>query len=250
MVNIRDEFTEKVKKTLQERVANRCSNPGCNCLTSGPNYDEEKATRIGVAAHITAAAQNGPRFNPFISNEERKHISNGIWLCQNCAKLIDSDEKIYTEVVIREWKSLTENKIRQELEGKHLEDEGPETLGWYCGHCNSFVAHGQMVCTGCQAEVAYEATKHEVTNARVRGGTLGALVGGVISFGVPSFFNSHFNFSIPDGWGLGIYSLYIIAVPAMLGLFYSKILNEINFVISLQGFFGNVIFKKDDLSLF
>lgn len=218
MVNIRDEFTEKVKKTLQERVANRCSNPGCNCLTSGPNYDEEKATRIGVAAHITAAAQNGPRFNPFISNEERKHISNGIWLCQNCAKLIDSDEQIYTEVVIREWKSLTESKIRQELEGRHLEDEGPETPGWYCGHCNSFVANGQMVCTGCQAEVAYEATKHEVTNAKVRGGTLGALVGGVISFGVPNFFNSHFNFSIPDGWGLGIYSLYIIALPAMLGV--------------------------------
>ncbi|HDS6456023.1 TPA: hypothetical protein QH156_000994 [Morganella morganii subsp. morganii] len=120
--------------------------------------------------------------------------------------------------MIREWKNLTESKIRQELEGRHLEDEEPETPGWYCGHCNSFIVHGQMVCTGCQAEVAYEATKHEVINARVRGGVLGELVGGVINFGVPRFFSSHFNFSIPDGWGLGTYSLYIIAVPAILGI--------------------------------
>ncbi|MEN4979908.1 hypothetical protein ABEI05_17565 [Erwinia billingiae] len=218
MANIRDEFSERVKKILQERVANRCSNPNCNCLTSGPNYDEEKATRIGVAAHITAAAQNGPRFNPFISTEERKHISNGIWLCQNCAKLIDSDEKIYTELVIRGWKSLTESEIRQELEGGLLGNQGPKISGWCCGHCNSFVAQGQMVCIGCQAEVAYGATKHEVANARIQGGILGALCGGVINFGMPSFLNSHFNFSIPDGWGLGIYSLYFIAVPALLGV--------------------------------
>jgi hypothetical protein len=217
MVNTRDEFPDKVKKTLQERVANRCSNPGCNCLTSGPNYDEEKATRIGVAAHITAAAQNGPRFNPFISSEERKHISNGIWLCQNCSKLIDSDEQIYTEVVICGWKSLTESKIRQELEGGYLANEDLKLQGWHCGHCQTFVAQGQMVCTGCQAEVAYAATKHEVIAARMCGGILGVFFGAVPTFIIPSFLNSHFNFSIPDGWGLGIYSLFFIAVPAMLG---------------------------------
>lgn len=223
MVSARDEFTEKVKKTLQDRAANHCSNPGCNCVTSGPNYDEEKATRIGVAAHITAAAQNGPRFNPLISSEERKHISNGIWLCQNCAKLIDSDEKIYTDVVIRGWKSLAESKARQEIEGGHLANETLELQGWYCGHCHTFVAQGQMVCIGCQAEVAYEATKHEVAEARTRGGIIGAFFGGVLSFGIPSFLNYLFNFDIPDGWGLGIYSLCIIAVPAILGAIFFEV---------------------------
>ena len=90
MANNRDEFNEKTKRIIQERVGNRCSNPNCKCLTSGPNADQEKATRIGVAAHITAASENGPRYNSMISNEERSHISNGIWLCQNCAKLIDN----------------------------------------------------------------------------------------------------------------------------------------------------------------
>ena len=36
--------------------------------------------------------------------QERKSASNGIWLCQGCAKLIDSDEKRFTTDVIRKWK--------------------------------------------------------------------------------------------------------------------------------------------------
>ena len=239
MANTRDEFNEKVKKTLQERVANRCSNPGCSCLTSGPNYDEEKATRIGVAAHITAAAPNGPRFNSFISSEERKHISNGIWLCQNCAKLIDSDEQIYTEIVIRNWKTLTENKIRNELEGeeKILSRKDPELQGWYCGHCNTFVIQGQLVCTGCQAEVAYDATKDEINGARMQGGVIGAFLGGILNFGIPDFLNSHFDLSIPNGWGLGIYSLYIIAIPATIGAILSDRIKHNQFIDKPPRFF-------------
>lgn len=217
MAHMRDEFSEKTKKILQERVANRCSNPGCNCLTSGPNFDVEKATRIGVAAHITAAAPNGPRFNASLSSDERKHISNGIWLCQNCAKLIDSDEQTYTEHAIRSWKSETECRIRNELEGGNLLDEDTDLQGWSCGHCNTFVAEGQMVCTGCQAEVAYNATKYEVIEARKLGGLFGAMIGGMLNFSVPNLLNSYFNLNIPNNWGLGLYSLFIVAVPAIIG---------------------------------
>jgi len=44
-MNNRDDFTEKTKKTLQDRVNNKCSNPTCRCATSGPNSIEIKATR-------------------------------------------------------------------------------------------------------------------------------------------------------------------------------------------------------------
>ena len=104
----RDDFTQAVKRTMMERVGMRCSNPDCWQLTGGPNEDPSKSSSIGVAAHITAAAPGGPRFDPGLSREERRSISNGIWLCQNCAHLIDTDERTYTTGLLNEWKKLSE----------------------------------------------------------------------------------------------------------------------------------------------
>jgi hypothetical protein len=35
-------------------------------------------------------------------------MKNGIWLCQNCAKLIDNDERRYTVAALRQWKAVAE----------------------------------------------------------------------------------------------------------------------------------------------
>jgi len=63
---------------------------------------------IGVAAHITAASPGFCRYDPTLTSDERSSISNGIWLCQSCAKLIDSDESEYTIEKLRKWKSIAE----------------------------------------------------------------------------------------------------------------------------------------------
>ncbi len=105
----RDEFTEKTKHTLCLRVGARCSEPGCRRLTVGPNSTVTKATIIGVAAHITAAAQGGPRFDPTLTSQQRSHISNGIWLCATHASLIDKDEHRYPVEVLRQWKNVAED---------------------------------------------------------------------------------------------------------------------------------------------
>ena len=105
---MRDDFSDSTKQILARRVGYRCSNPNCRKPTSGPQEDVGKAINIGVAAHITAASAGGLRFEPNISSEERKSQSNGIWLCQNCGKLIDSDEKRYSVSLLHRWKSLSE----------------------------------------------------------------------------------------------------------------------------------------------
>lgn len=106
---MRDDFTEEVKRTLAARVAYLCSNPECRAPTSGPQIDATKFLNVGVAAHITGAAEGGPRHNPFLSPEERRHPDNGIWLCQNCSKLIDNDTSRYTEKLIRAWREVAEH---------------------------------------------------------------------------------------------------------------------------------------------
>ncbi len=116
---LRDDFEQRTKDVLFRRVGGKCSNPTCGQETSGPHTDEKKAINVGVAAHITAASVGGPRYDPTLSQEERVSPDNGIWLCQVCAKLIDSDAKRYTLELIRGWKRDAENEALSRVEGRH-----------------------------------------------------------------------------------------------------------------------------------
>jgi hypothetical protein len=107
-----------VKRVVAARAANACSNPDCRdcrAVTSGPQSDSTKALNVGVAAHITAAAEGGARYNPSLSSEERRHADNGIWLCQTCAKLIDNDPSRYRETLLRAWKEIAEDRARNAI---------------------------------------------------------------------------------------------------------------------------------------
>jgi hypothetical protein len=63
---------------------------------------------IGVAAHISAASPGGARYEADLSPEQRADSSNGIWLCQTCAKLIDNDSIRFSRAVIEGWKRAAE----------------------------------------------------------------------------------------------------------------------------------------------
>lgn len=112
----RDEFGTQDKDVLARRVGMRCSNPKCRQPTSGPQDDPRKAVNIGVAAHIAAAASGGPRYDAKMTSEERANIDNAIWLCQNCAKLVDNDPKLYTVDLLRRWKQRSEHAARLDVE--------------------------------------------------------------------------------------------------------------------------------------
>lgn len=113
----RDNFTKLTIDTLAKRVAYLCSNPDCRKVTVGPSSKSTSTINTGVAAHITAAAPGGKRYDPNLTKEERKGIDNGIWLCQTCAKLIDSDEQQYTIDLLRNWKIEAENSAMRNIEG-------------------------------------------------------------------------------------------------------------------------------------
>ncbi|WP_019218434.1 hypothetical protein [Legionella tunisiensis] len=106
----RDDFLAKIKRTLAQRVAYCCSNPNCLRITLGPGTNKNKIINIGQAAHITAASPGGARYNEFISPEERKSISNGIWLCCNCAHIVDTDIQGHSVELLNSWKFKAEKK--------------------------------------------------------------------------------------------------------------------------------------------
>ena len=109
----RDDFTKKTVELLAKRAAGKCSM--CGCATWGPNDNHYRATNIGQAAHIAAAAEGGPRYDKKMSSEDRSSISNGLWLCSNCHDQVDRNVDSYPTKLLRQIKNEAESRAKREL---------------------------------------------------------------------------------------------------------------------------------------
>lgn len=130
-----DRFKQSTVATLARRAANRCSNPDCNAITSGPSDDPIGSVNVGEAAHIFGANPGSARFSEDMSPAERSAISNAIWLCATCHKLVDDDPSKYPTGLLFEWQREHERIIseqvgkagaesRKRYEKRHLEEFG------------------------------------------------------------------------------------------------------------------------------
>ena len=109
-MSTRDDFTVKTKEIMAHRAGYRCSKPDCGIPTRGAASDDDKTINVGFAAHITAASSGGPRYNPALTKDQRRHHKNGIWLCGTHGKLVDSDESHFTVEELHKWKRLAERR--------------------------------------------------------------------------------------------------------------------------------------------
>ncbi|MCP1538408.1 hypothetical protein [Methylorubrum extorquens] len=110
MGQMRENFSKASVRALRDRAGNRCSRPTCLCFTVGADISTtDGVTLIGVAAHIHAASPGGPRYNSRQSAAERSSIKNAIWLCENCASLIDKNGgRNFSASTISGWKAEAE----------------------------------------------------------------------------------------------------------------------------------------------
>lgn len=130
-----DRFRAPIIATLAKRAANRCSNPDCGALTSGPSDDPTGSVNVGEAAHIYGANPGSARYDAAMLSVDRSSITNAIWLCGNCHKLIDDDEIRYPPGLLFVWQRDHERRIaaivgkagaelRRVYEDRHLEEFG------------------------------------------------------------------------------------------------------------------------------
>lgn len=106
--NKRDDFLESTRKRLERQARGHCSNPACRKLTSAASSDGQSEIRMGVGAHICAAAPGGERYDPSMTPAERGSAENGIWLCHACSRAVDSKDPIFTVALLHEWKRKTD----------------------------------------------------------------------------------------------------------------------------------------------
>jgi hypothetical protein len=108
----RDEFGAKVRTALARRAGYVCAI--CGASTEAPSAESAiSVSSIGVAAHITAAAPKGPRYDPTLTPVERARIDNAIWLCRNHGTAVDNDVSTFTALQLREIKQQHETKVKE-----------------------------------------------------------------------------------------------------------------------------------------
>lgn len=114
----RHDFTQLTVQRLRDRAGNVCSFPECHVHTHGAAFTGDKAVGVGVACHIKAASPGGPRYHREQTKDERRHIDNGIWMCQTHSKLVDADESAYSIATLLEWKQMAEARSNRLINQK------------------------------------------------------------------------------------------------------------------------------------
>lgn len=119
MARSRSEFSKTTNLQTAKRAGWLCSFPSCRKHTVGATEDGNGEINIGTAAHICAAALGGPRYDENMSEADRSSAENGIWMCRDHGKVIDSDVKHFTVSLLRQWKKEAETESwKRVLKGK------------------------------------------------------------------------------------------------------------------------------------
>ncbi len=101
---------EKTIKQLYAKSGNQCAFPDCTqqiCM-------DGNSENISAVCHIEAAEEGGQRYNPKLSDEERRSYDNLIVLCPNHHKITD-DVVQHPVEVLKKMKTDHEYKITQNM---------------------------------------------------------------------------------------------------------------------------------------
>lgn len=114
MNNNRQNFSQLTRWQLAMSVNLRCVRPGCGLVTHFYDPSRNETINIqGQAAHIHAASPLGPRYEPELTADQTRSFSNGVWLCANCATLIDRLPDEHPSEMLQLWHADAVERIRR-----------------------------------------------------------------------------------------------------------------------------------------
>lgn len=109
-------ITWNTVKRLYGLSGNVCANPNCR----KPLITENN--HIGEIAHICAASPDGPRYDPNMTDDERRSIDNLLLLCESCNKLVDNNAEEYPVSELKKWKNNHEGFVSSDIYNTYLQN--------------------------------------------------------------------------------------------------------------------------------
>lgn len=113
-------------KKLFSFCGNQCAEPNCTNGIIG----KDGITVVGEICHITAANTHGPRYNPDLTDDERRSYENLILLCPEHHKLIDNPDNkdLYSEALLKQWKQNHVRKFNEFPVNNELVEKAIDTI--------------------------------------------------------------------------------------------------------------------------
>lgn len=107
------EYTRSTLRKLDTLAGNQCAAPDCDRKLIARDGE----TIVSKICHIEAASPQGPRWNPDMTDDDRRHFSNLILLCDECHTIVDSkdNEAAHPVELLKRWKSDHESKRTYEV---------------------------------------------------------------------------------------------------------------------------------------
>lgn len=106
-------YSEKTIKQLFGLCGNRCAYPGCTneIIVGETQYSDEEV--VGHICHIYAAADNGPRGKPDLTEEEKNSFPNLVLLCGHHHPKVDKQWQTYPADLLIGWKKEHEAEAKK-----------------------------------------------------------------------------------------------------------------------------------------
>lgn len=100
------------KVLLAFRSGDRCAFPDCPRQLTVDAPSGEGPTLLGEAAHIAGEQEMAARYDPTMTDEQRNHYNNLIYLCRDHHTQIDKQHTHFTVDALRQLKTQHEAKVR------------------------------------------------------------------------------------------------------------------------------------------